>query len=395
MSNKKVGVMTLNNSNNYGAVLQCYALSRYLEHIGYDPFIVNFRGERPALLRYLASPIATLQKMMAVESPFKAIQTVIRKPKSIMQVKKELYLSEIFDRFRSDYLNVTEREYSYQTLKDNCPDALAYICGSDAVWATDAYFKSPSYLLGFVPDMIKKVAYAPSFGKGSLEPYQVDTFKRYLQDFDAISVREPSGVAIVKEVLGVKAMRVLDPTFLIDDYEEIIDQSVAPADPFILVYRLSQQPELSQKTRDLIDELASATGIKVINIEPNSGEILDHETEDFLPTPGQFLGLIKSAKYVLTNSFHGAVFSILFEKDFVCFPRDNAKDKKNLRMIELLDLVGLKARFCDKLHDSDAVMRILSVKYSIANVSSNLHAPVEASKNFLIDTLGNKNESIS
>jgi polysaccharide pyruvyl transferase WcaK-like protein len=272
-------------------------------------------------------------------------------------------------------------------LVDECPEALAYICGSDAVWAADVYFKAPAYLLDFVPDKVKKISYAPSFGKGKLENYQVPIFKKHLKTFDAVSVREQSGLEIIRSATNVKALRVLDPTFLLEDYEEIIDLSAVPEGPYVLVYRLSQKADLSRKTRDLIAELSGRLGIKVINITPDSDESLDCESEDMLPTPGQFLGLIKSATYVLTNSFHGAVFSLLFEKKFVCVPRDDAANKKNLRMVELLNLVGLNSRFCGKLEEIEMVSETLTAEYSTCDVRSKLDNSLESSRNFLINEL--------
>ena len=387
MSNIKVGIMTLNTSNNYGAVLQAYALSCFLSKLGYEPFFVDYREERVSIFRYLRNPLASLQKLMSIESPTKALFSVMGKTMSKQQVQKELQLAEIFDSFRLDYFSVTDRQYSHKMLVDECPEAIAYICGSDAVWAADVYFKSPAYLLDFVPEKVKKISYAPSFGKGSLEPYQVGTFKKCLKTFDAVSVREQSGLEIIRSVAGSDAVRVLDPTFLLEDYKEIIDISTVPEEPYILVYRLSQKTDLSRRTRNLIAELGNGLGIKVVNIAPDSDETLDCVFDDMIPTPGQFLGLIKSATYVLTNSFHGAVFSLLFEKNFVCVPRDDAMDKKNLRMVELLKLVGLSSRFCEKLEDADLVTDTLCSGYSVGAVRSKLDSSLEISRNFLINGL--------
>ncbi len=393
MSNKKVGIMTLNTSNNYGAVLQAYALSHFLSRLGYEPFFVNYQEKRVGVFRYLRNPLASIQKLMSIESPAKALQVAKGKQTPEQKERKNLLLKEICNSFRSACLNVTNREYSHEMLVDECPEALAYICGSDAVWATDAYFKGPAYLLDFVPDKVKKISYAPSFGKGSLEPYQVEVFGKCLKRFDAVSVREQSGLEIIRAVAGVEAVRVLDPTFLVEDYGDIMDLSAVPKEPYVLVYRLSQKAALSSKTRNLIAELGRGLGIKVVNIAPDSDEGLDCMFEDILPTPGQFLGLIKSATYVLTNSFHGAVFSLLFEKNFICVPRDEAKDKKNLRMVELLELVGLGSLFCDKLADVDAVTGTLCDGYSVLEVKSKLDSSVEISRNFLINALRKKNGS--
>ena len=341
---KKVGIVTLHMSNNYGAMYQVYALSTVLKNRGYDVFVLNYHMEGTKLSSYLKRPVAFVRKILSK----KVISLGFLKSKTdeTQGKKRETLFATIFASFRDKYLNITPTAYDYVSLQTSAPDAYAYVTGSDQVWATDFEFMSPAFLLGFAPKGTKRIAYAPSFGKGELEPYLRSSFAKHIQKFDAISVREKSGVKIVENVGGLKATHVLDPTLLLGNYDEIIDFSLVPQKPYIFTYRLGQDATLSDWMSDCLKAVADEKGLPIYSVTTNSGNGFVDVGTPLEPTPGQMLGLIEKAAFFATNSFHGTVFTLLFKTPFLTFARDMSTDKQNLRLTELLKTAGAETYFC-------------------------------------------------
>lgn len=341
---KKVGILTLHRSDNYGAMLQAYALSKFLRELGYEPFIVNYRMEAASVGKYLSNPFAFLSKVVGKKV---LSWSFIKSKLSSRQGKsREEKFSPIFEDFRSKHLNISEQIYNYEGLTSDPPEAYAFIVGSDQVWAADFVFSSPAFLLGFVPKNVKKIAYAASFGKAELERYLRSTFIDNVSEFDDIAVREKSGVDLVKNLLGRRAAHVVDPTLLLSEYSEIIDYSLVPKGDYILSYRLSQTEVLSQWMNLSLDAIASSLKLQHFVVSTNTPKGTLLSGEELMPTPGQLLGLIEKASLLVTNSFHGTVFALLLRTEFLTFARDSATDKQNLRLEELLGLLGLEDRYC-------------------------------------------------
>ncbi len=339
---KTIGIITFQNANNYGAVYQAYALSKYLENLGYIVFIVNYQKDEKSLLNYLGNPVALVRKLIYRKVlSFTFFKKVVHSKKV---VKLEQPLSAVFSEFRQKYLNVLREKLTYRQLVKNCPPADAYISGSDQIWSADFVFSSPAYLLGFVPDGIRKVAYAPSFGKLELEPHLEKTFRKHVKNFFAVSVREKSGLDILSNAGVENAVKVVDPTILLSDYSEIIDYSLVPSDAYIVVYRLDQEYDLAQWMSESISRIGNIANMQIITVNPNCQW---SKNEDVVqPTPGQLLGLVDRSSLVLTNSFHGTVFAILLKTKFLTYARDTFEDKLNVRLTDLLSSLCLDYLYC-------------------------------------------------
>ncbi|PTP72402.1 polysaccharide pyruvyl transferase family protein [Vibrio splendidus] len=379
---KRVAILTLHWSNNYGAVLQVYALSKFLMNHGYEIEVLDYKMEPSRKSKILSHPLSFIRKMWS-RGMFKPEKIIARLSKKQKSEKKLVAKQKVFDDFRSKYLNISSLSCSAETLELNCVDFDAVIVGSDQVWAADFLFTSPSYLLSFVPENKIKISYAASFGKKSLENYLKPIFGRHIKNIDHISVREKSGLDIVNEFTN-DACQVLDPTLLLDDYGEIISE---PSDEnYILVYKLNQESSLSDYFLSQVDNISAITGHKVIFISPDGS--LDLPSADIrLPSPNELLGLIKNAELVLTNSFHGLVFSIIFKKSFLGFQRDLFKDKQNLRLTGLLSMCGIEKNliFAGTTIDQSNLNDILSIDYD--EVAENLAKEKEKSSSFLMRAL--------
>ncbi len=383
---QKVGIVTLHHGNNYGAVYQAYALSNYIEGLGFEVCIIDYHMDAVNISSYIMNPIMFIRKVLSKKAFTLSFLKGKRKYQEGQQ--RERHFSQVFNNFRDNFLNITDAKYSYNILSKSPPDVDFLITGSDQVWADDFFFSSPAYLLDFGNTKTKKISYAPSFGKSSLEPYLHNIFKENISKFDNVSVREQSGVNIVKAVAGVDAVKVLDPTLLLDSYLDIIDYALVPESPYIITYRLSQENDLACWVTECVNKIARAKGLDVYRVSTNSPANSSDVGIDLEPTPGQLLGLIEKSSLMLTNSFHGTVFSILFQVNFLCFARDAFEDKQNLRMLELLGLVGLEKLFCQPFEISDVIDEKMTHYIDWKNVELALDNARLNSKGFLNQALG-------
>ena len=273
-----------------------------------------------------------------------------------------------FDLFRTEYLPLTKRYESNESLKADCPDAEVFIAGSDQIW--NPVFengKDPAFFLEFVPENKKKLSYAASFAVDELSGENSQRIKPWLSKFDAVSVREKSGVNILNS-LGVKSEAVLDPVFLLEEsrWEDI---AVKPEkNGYILVYDFDQNPEILNIAKKLSEE----TGKKIVSVFP-----MDIANEVWSEMgPREFLGAILNADFVISNSFHATAFSLIFGKEFSVV---NRKEKINTRMRDLLLSVGLEDRLI-----SDYV-ELNNIDWQ--KVNALLKLQIDKSKRFLNDNL--------
>jgi hypothetical protein len=250
---------------------------------------------------------------------------------------------ERFEQFRQKHMLFSDVCYqSNRQLRKDPPQADVYICGSDQIWnASEQFGIDPSYFLDFAPEGIQRIAYAASFGRPKVHPRFKSLTADLIRSMDAISVRERSGVGIVKDLSNRDAEWVPDPTLLVNDgYPE----AVLPMDQqedYIFSYTL--------RSRDLVSNieqhLATSTGLEVVSPIKLAASGLGE------PGPLEWLGYIKSSKYVITNSYHGTLFSIIFNKPFVFVGLSGAKAGFNERANSLLHGLGLQGRMmnsCDE-----------------------------------------------
>ena len=208
------------------------------------------------------------------------------------------------------------------------------------------------FTMTFIPDDKVKIAYAPSFGVGKIPDSQKEKTKTYLQRIDYISVRENEGIKIVKELAGRDVPQVVDPTILVD--KSVWDKAKGQrliSEEYILCYFISS----NSKYRKFAKKLSNKTGLKIVSI-PHVDEFVksDEYFGDIVPEgvgPLQFVNLVSNASYVCTDSFHGSVFSTLYETPFFTFRRcnNNKPDSTNSRLYSFLNLIGME----DRLYNAD------------------------------------------
>lgn len=333
----KIGIITFQRALNFGAVLQMYALYAYLKSEGHEPFVIDFIPEQKPNNTSLKDRIwHTLKDPARI---FRALQ------KRIIAKKNVQTLGNRFELFRNKHIIFSESPQTLGQLKNDPPEADLYICGSDQIWNPGDEGFNPGYFLDFGASKTKRISYGASFGRSEIPSQFVVDLKMLLKGFDAISVREASGVKTLKRIVDTDVTRVVDPTFLVDNYSEVIDESVVPKERYLLVYRLNQEDRLAKFLNDTALKIGQERDLQIYAITPKSKIKTPKRFKKMSPSPAEFLGLIKNAELILTNSFHGAVFSILFKKSFMVFARDIYTDRQNLRMTELLGRLGLSHHF--------------------------------------------------
>lgn len=320
---KRVGILTMYyDSANYGGLLQAYALVRYLNARGYDSKQICYDFSKITI--NINKP-SNKQKSHAILRLKKIVKKTLNECDNAIHGLtdlKKLRKNACKD-FR-DSIPHTKEVYSVDTLKRTNEDFDVFITGSDQVWNPNGY--RPGFFLTFVDGAKKtKIAYAASVSN-RISSKALDVYKKALQDFDVISVREKADVLQIKKVTEKEVQWAVDPVFLLSkeewssvasDIDDIISR------PYIFCYFLGD----SSKQRSVALEYASSKKLKIVTIPymQMNYRKCDSEFGDvklLKVTPNQFLGLIRNAERVFTDSFHATAFSLIFQKKFVVFERN-------------------------------------------------------------------------
>lgn len=329
----KAGVVTFHSAHNYGATLQAWALQKALKKLGVTPCVVNYHPWVIDRL-YVVPRLDTAAKRMQYLK-----KKDVRKRRRKLKTKYTKYRKFLKDHFEfvGDYT-------TYEELAANPPGLDAYITGSDQVWNPDhtgGY--DPAYFLEFAQEGSRRISYAASIGRDRFPAQYREACAGALGRFSAISVRECSAAGAVEEVTGKVPEVVLDPTLLLsrEEYEEI-KVAGERTGRYILVYMMETNRGLVQ----LANNLSVVTGLPIIQRKP--GKVFRNELESFYThTPGEFLGEMERAEYVLTNSFHGTVFSVIYERPFVSM----LHSQTGSRTTDLLKTLGLESHILYEARD--------------------------------------------
>lgn len=331
---KNIGIITLHYSDNYGSVLQAYALQTYFEEkADINAWIIDY-----------------IQGYDAIN--YKLFRTEIYKNRpqaffaDIIFAGKNRKRKASFAKFRQKYLHMTEEKYdSLEQLKKLNRKMDAFVCGSDQIWNFDCTNGiDKAYFLTFADDSKKKIAYAPSFGQASFEIDEMKKIRQYLKDFDLISVREKSMKGRLEEEIGKPVKCVVDPTLLLGrEYYDKLCEGQQKKNKYVFVYMLEENISLLNDAKKYAEKNKMDI-IYISNISKKGQLVLKKYTNAYGATPGEFLGYIKNAECVITNSFHATVFSILYQKKFCTY-----KTKYSFpRMLDLLENLGLSSRIFDE-----------------------------------------------
>lgn len=323
----KIGIVTQSLQSNYGGILQNYALQQTLKSLGHEPITINYYHQI-SLYRWLGS---TVRSVLFYFSKKK------RRPFAKFEETYTGYRKKIIECFLDKHIKLTKCVSTYAPNIIIRYDLDVVIAGSDQIWRPCYNHNIEDMYLRFVRrNGVKKIAYAASFGTDEWEytNEQTTRCKKYAQMLNAISVREKSGVDLCGKFLGVDAIAVLDPTLLLDKdyYERLCDDIPKASTPIISAYILDMNED-KLRIINLIAEKYSALS-HVFHADGDSESV----------SVERWLAMFRDAKYVITDSFHGTVFSIIFQKPFLCLGNSS---RGMARFQSLLSLFGLEDRLVD------------------------------------------------
>lgn len=379
MSMAKIGILTSTPSfnDNYGAVLQAYALQQCLRQCGHEPCDLVYRGSNETVpSSKKASPLARFKGIFLSSGTFSHSLGVIKSKRGRAERER------VFKRFQREHLSLSADVYDYSGLQGIVDEYDAFICGSDQVWNPRVHggVNDPGYFLQFACGKARTVAYAPSFGVSSLPDACRENLGIYVGRIDHVSVREDSGAALLADA-GVSAPVVVDPTMLLssDDYDEIAVRPDWLPERYLAVYKFGERGEYDRR----IKETARRLGLPVVNIPAAVDPIFRTR---WGIGPSEFLAIVRDAELVCTDSFHATVFSILYRTSCIVFPRDVPGSKKsmNSRMEGLLDRLGMKSCYVSDCADWDEAM---SAAQDYAEAHRRLSAWRAESDDFLVRSL--------
>lgn len=296
---KKIGIITFQNANNYGAVLQAFALQTSFEKRGCETSIINYDS---------------------VEMGLKRVQT------------------SYFKDFNSKYLKLTEEYNKKEDIEISGYDLM--IAGSDQIWNPLITHNDATYFLNFTGDSVRRSSYAASIGiVGAELEKRRDFFEANLKGMHDISIRENSQKEFLSSLLSKDVHVNIDPTLLLDarEYREIFNINEYQGN-YIFMYTNNIDPKMI----DFVNLLSLKTGMKIVSVSVNGEAAFTYGSKTFRQVnPTEWMFAIANATLVVTDSFHGLMFSLIFEKPFYVY----TKRRSNIsRITEILEKCGLKDR---------------------------------------------------
>lgn len=374
-------ILTLFYKNyNYGGILQAFALHRFLT-------LENFQCEHIAFLPSV-KPRTMFDKIKSFN-----VQNTVRKSKTVVAVIMTRLISDKLKKRRNAFLAFMGKiphspVYNSQTISGSVIEGDIIIAGSDQIWNPD--WTEDAYFLNFVPDHNGKIAYAASIGKSEVPSEILIKMAKYINRFDFVSVREEFAKELLQPSIQNEIKVALDPTLLLsrEEWDKIAVVSTIP-EPYVFAYLLGN----NRNHRIMIQKIARQLNLKIVflphihfryNIsDRNFGDYNLYEVG-----PAEFVGLIKNAEMVITDSFHGCVFSIIYEKNFWTLKRhkDTESANMNSRLYTLFSALDLPDRL---LNEEDFVRDKAFFKSPIdyKNTASILLSLRQESAGFLLNAI--------
>ncbi|MBR5766839.1 MAG: polysaccharide pyruvyl transferase family protein [Lachnospiraceae bacterium] len=345
----KTGIITFHFVNNFGGALQCYALQRTIrEKCGSEVTVIDYRNW---FIRF-----TDFVRMFPVSGNRKEILAGLK------TFRQRIGRRNRFKKFNHSNMTLSRPYYLSRSVSDDELLCDRYICGSDQIWnpiLTGGFI--PAYFLSFVKDTNAKASYAPSFGTGRWRSFMFLPVRKYIKSLRCISIREAEGKTMIKKLTGRNAEQLIDPTFLLtkEQWSEVATiPPYAEKDKYILLYIMQKDDTVYSYVREIKNKL----NLPVIEIS-RYGYRPDFVDKTIIDVgPSEFLGLFMNAGFICTNSYHGLVFSLVFEKEFCLVPSKKFRGRI-YNLLKLLDIYiqpsldteeELKAKF-DRKHVDNVI----------------------------------------
>lgn len=327
---KKIGIITMHRPISFGSALQAYALQKKINNLGCDAELIDYQYPN-AMHGFNNKGIKDIINSF--------ISIIINALYGFPNYRKR----KRFNRFHKKNYNLSRYYPTAESLAQDPPKYDLYCTGSDQVWNALFTKEDTSFLLSFVSKDSLKFSFASSFAINYVPENIKDKYSKCLSEYQYISVREQSGIKLVDELTGKTAKCVCDPTLLLarNEWDEIANQSdIVIKEPYILVFILAYSFNPYPQVQYVIDEIQRRLNKKVIFLDGRKGDLF-HKNSKIIKYagPAEFVSLIRGADYVISSSFHGVVFSSIYEKPFTAIVKRGHADS---RILSYLDKVGMR-----------------------------------------------------
>ena len=348
---KQVGLAVVTYKDNFGSALQTYATQYVLNNLGYETGIFDINGvhsdiNKKKIKYYLSRVFQKDERKYLIENLLsrgrKKTNVSSDKYAENMRIRHQMYQD-----FNKKWLKFLPKVNGWNELGQQSSTCDHVVVGSDQLWRP-SNIAGCYFTLEFVPDNVDKIALSTSFGVSELPKSLHKHAKKFLSRMNSISVREDTGKKIVKDLTGRDIPVVCDPTMLLDaeQWKAIQEEKPFIDGDYILIYFMGDNPQ----HREFVKRLKNETGYKIVGLMHGATYVSADEgladEEPYNVGPGEFINLIRNAKYMCTDSFHGTVFSILNTTPFFSFRRyeDASEFSTNDRLHTLLKWTGLSER---------------------------------------------------
>lgn len=357
---RKIGILTFHRAVNYGAALQAYALQRFMNEKGIDAEVIDYYN-------------------IKIENEYKAFKLKAHSLKEMVYnfvtIKERIVRKQKFSEFIDKYIKVSEQKYKRENIHNSCDIYDEFWVGSDQVWNLELSNDDLTYLLDFCLGK-KRYSYAASIGKDKLSNQEIGMFTEILSSFQGITLREQSGVDLLMSIVNKEMQVVVDPTLLLtkEQWYEIVSQPQINEE-YIVVYKITDS-----KVFDYAMQVSKQEHCKVIVLQAPHRHMPSSFYAERYVSPEEWLGWIANAKYVVTDSFHATVFSIIFEKNFMSLEGYNSGGHKNHRINSILEICNLTSRFTTEVN----VDSLINVDIDYKEVKYRLETYIQTSEDFII-----------
>ena len=378
--NRKIGVLTYHNSDNFGAVLQCYALQEYLSSKNYDVEIINFKPKRNKVVQLLSD----------IKNHFKYVKNNFSLTTfylGIFQFKELLNQTKKFNLFRSNWLKISKL-YDARITNHDFSDYDVIITGSDQIWnSINGHFKS-YFLIGYENFQGKKIAYAACRGVKKVLDEDLKILNKALNLYDWIGVRDDQTKKFVKQVSNSAAKIVCDPSMLID-YSKIVNENSPFEFKYILVYVLGN--EIKGNHLNVISQIKTehpdAKVVAAYLTKKNPNHFSWADIHIYNAGPIEWLNLIKHTEFFYTDSFHGILFALKFKRDFLAY---YSEEKRASRLIHISKRLEIGDRIVSNFEQANLKKSFGPIQ-NYNRINMKYFEFVESSKDLLDKTLNDFN----
>lgn len=375
MNKKKIGIITVHRNVNYGANLQAFASCKFINNAGYDAEIIDYYPPETDKDNYLFSWLMLSYNGGKSKSLPHNLKLAAALALSAPEKNKRL---KGFYSFREKYCRLSHKYSDFEEIANgNYTDV---VCGSDQIWNPDVTKGINPYYFGDINGVTNKISYAASLGRDKYKESDEKKAAELIGKTDYVSVREEKSVEYIKNISGKDVTGVCDPVFLLEKEEyEKIAKPIRVKKPYLLVYSVIDNQLMLSSAK----KYAEQKGMTLVEI-CQSRKKRENHIQLSSASPEEFLGAVRDAEVVITNSFHGTAFSMIFNKDFYVF--DNKA--RGSRITNILNKAGLENRIVE-----GEIEELSPIDYEAVN--ENLNNYTEPSKQFLLTALSAEKNPIT